>query len=83
MIKLSQYLGFGISSAYEFSHLQRPEMIDILEKLIVANYNSELPITNSERREVMDILLGFYAIHIDSFGEIKSIKILKTVLSTL
>lgn len=83
MIKLSNYLGFGISSADEFSYLHNEAIMTSLQQFIASDYNSALIVSNSVRRELLDILLDFYKTHIDSLRELKSMKILKSVLATI
>lgn len=83
MIKLSNYLGFGISSADEFSYLHNEAIMSSLKQFIASDYNSALIVSNSVRRELLDILLDFYKTHIDSLRELKSMKILKSVLATI
>jgi DNA repair protein RecO (recombination protein O) len=40
-----------------------------------------LDISNSERRKLVDILITYYRLHLPGFGEMKSLEVLKTVLS--
>jgi DNA repair protein RecO (recombination protein O) len=83
MIKLSRFLGFGANHVNE---IMGPRVADqvIEEKLallIRENYQSDLELTNTERRTLLDLLLKFYEDHVETLGELKSVPILKEVLS--
>jgi DNA repair protein RecO (recombination protein O) len=41
---------------------------------------ANIQLTNTERRQLLDILLAYYRLHIPTFGELKSVKVLKEVL---
>ena len=41
----------------------------------------EIPLSNKERRDLLDQLLLYYRIHIENFNELKSREVLETVLS--
>ncbi|MFZ2906205.1 MAG: DNA repair protein RecO [Cyclobacteriaceae bacterium] len=82
LIKLSRYLGFGAHQVNDvmqgvFTGKEEEEWI---EKLLKAEYSTRLTWTNTQRRTLLDILLRFYTIHIDSLGEIKSVQVLKEVM---
>jgi DNA repair protein RecO (recombination protein O) len=40
-----------------------------------------IALNNAQRRTLLDILLRFYTIHIDSLGEIRSVQVLKEVMN--
>ncbi|MFC3812337.1 DNA repair protein RecO [Lacihabitans lacunae] len=91
LLHFAFYIGFGAESAteiknqlYEFA-LQIP--IDKVHEssinlLLKSNYEDFLPLKREHRSQVLDILIGFYQIHIEGFGEIKSVSVLKTVLDS-
>ena len=89
MCKLSKYLGFSILSADEVFgqvhlHTNHRELAkyekDLLDRLIRVNYQ-EAPATNGAvRRDLIEVLIKFYKLHIASFGEVKSLSILAEVL---
>jgi DNA repair protein RecO (recombination protein O) len=90
LLSLSQFLGFIPSSPDElFGQLQielNPEIktlqIDVAFKnLIGSKYDEEITFSTQTRRKVLDLLLQFYQLHIGSMGEIKSVQVLKEVLS--
>lgn len=83
MLKLSRFLGFGV---HHLNEVLGPRITDekseiILEELIRAEYQTPPRITNEQRRILLDLLLKFYADHIENFGEMKSLSVLKEVLS--
>jgi DNA repair protein RecO (recombination protein O) len=83
LLKLSRYLGFGPQTKEEVLGvwLISKEEEDILEKLITAEYESNVPINYTSRRNLLEALLRFYATHIDNFGEIKSVQVLKEMFN--
>ena len=82
LVKLSRFLGFG---AHTIQVVLGGRMADIdieklLENLIQAEYEDRFTMTNPQRREVLELILKFYADHIDTLGEIKSVQVLREVL---
>jgi DNA repair protein RecO (recombination protein O) len=82
LICLSKHLGFGVQherelpeaaflSAYELS---------LLQQLLAADYHSPLTLPAAERRNLLQLLLQFYRAHIENFGDLKSVAILREVL---
>jgi DNA repair protein RecO (recombination protein O) len=82
LIKLSRFLGFGAHETNEVltGRVTGREEEDILKKLITAEYTDAFMMTNAQRRTVLEILIRFYATHIDSLGEIRSVQVLKEVM---
>ncbi len=84
LIKLSRYLGFGAYTASQIggTRMLDRETEDILEQLLGAEYITALEgITAARRREILEVILGFYAEHVESLGAVKSVPILRDVLS--
>ncbi len=89
MCKLTKYLGFSIESAEEVFgqvhlHMNHQELAQfekgLLDQLIRVNYQ-QAPTTNGAvRRDLVEILIKFYKLHIASFGEVKSLSVLAEVL---
>ena len=82
LLKLSRYLGFG---AYQANEVVGGRPADktteqTLEKLVRAAYQEHIVLTNSQRRTTLELLLKFYADHIDNLGEIRSVQVLREVL---
>jgi DNA repair protein RecO (recombination protein O) len=83
LLKLSKYLGFEPQNLNE---LLGHKMVDvetekILNEFIGCNFDSAPTLTLNKRREVLECILKFYGEHIESFGEVKSVQILREVLS--
>jgi DNA repair protein RecO (recombination protein O) len=84
LINLSRYLGFGPQMSGEIlgGRLIPIEDEQILQQLILnqpqENVRPIIP-TNVQRRELLEILVRFYQIHIEQFGEVKSLAVLKEV----
>lgn len=88
MLKLCNYLGFGISSAKEITH-QLTQLIDdhgfsekeeeILTTLLQGHVNGITTINKTTRRNLIEGILKFYRLHIDSLGELKSLNVLQEV----
>lgn len=81
LLKLSRYLGFGIYHAHDVlkGTVLDKETERALDALVCAEYQTPLSITNSQRRTLLDLLLKFYALHIEHLGEIKSVQVLREV----
>lgn len=83
MIKLSRLLGFG---AFNTNEILGVRVVDdsteqLLQKMLDADYDESLSISNDKRRELLDLLIRFYADHIENLGEMRSLHVLKEVLS--
>jgi DNA repair protein RecO (recombination protein O) len=81
LLKLSRLLGFG---AYNTNEILGARMIDsatekALTMLIESDYADALTITNSQRREILDLLLRFYGDHV-AVGEVRSVQVLRDVI---
>ena len=61
-------------------HFIPPPLSETLTYLLNANYsNRSVEITNTDRRLLIEYLLEYYSLHIESFGTIKSHKVLEQV----
>lgn len=87
MINLSHYLGFGPASSQDISGQLRQEGIlldkaseDILQHLILNKSAENLIISRSQRGKVLDFMIDFYRLNIDTIQTIKSVAILKEIL---
>lgn len=83
LIKLSRFLGFG---AYQSEEILGVRMLDeeeerILKQLLIADFTESIPMLNEQRRNLLEAILRFYTMHIESLGEIRSIQILKEVMN--
>lgn len=82
MIKLSRYLGFGPQYVNELlgGRMADEDTEKLIRILLQSNYNHLVAINNHQRRNLLDLLIRFYADHLENFGEIKSVQVLKDVL---
>jgi DNA repair protein RecO (recombination protein O) len=83
LLKLSRYLGFGPQTNDEVlgAWLISEEEEQALKKLLTADFDQKIVLSYGERKNLLESLLRFYATHIDNFGEVKSVQVLKDVLS--
>jgi DNA repair protein RecO (recombination protein O) len=81
LIKLSRFLGFGANFSEEIlgSRLVSDEEEVILKLLIASDYQTHIAITNTQRRNLLDVMLRFYRQHAEGFGELKSIQVLREI----
>ena len=79
LLKLSRFLGFGPQSNDEVLGvwLVSAEEEQVLKKLLQANYDTTISMNLTTRRNLLEALLRFYSSHIDNFGEIRSVQVLK------
>lgn len=82
LLKLSRYLGFG---AHSVSEVLGHRMIGddeekLLAILLTLNLQESVKMTGHQRKNLLEVLLLFYADHLDYLGEIRSIPILREVL---
>jgi len=89
LLKLSFFLGFGPESAREFDDQLREnsypflpdtEMETALNIMLQRPLGTPIRLARSSRNELLDALVAYYQIHIDSVGEVKSLPVLREVL---
>lgn len=89
LLKLSFFLGFGPESAREFENQLREnsypflldeEMETALKTMLRKRLGTPIKLARSARNELLDAVVGYYQIHIDSIGEVKSLPVLREVL---
>lgn len=82
LIKLSRFLGFGAHNVNEIlvgkvtDHL----IEGLLEKLLKSDYTMKVPMSNIQRREILDLLISYYHDHAGMSGELKSMQVLREIL---
>lgn len=81
MLKLCRYLGFGVYNLNEVlgGRAADAQTEKLLNAFLQADYETLIPVTNSQRRVLLDLLLEFYADHMENLGEIKSVQVLREV----
>ena len=86
LLKLSRYLGFEPESAEEiFGQLElvarpQPEETQLLDQLIRSRYGERIKVSHWLRRNALDYIVAFYRLHVENFGEIKSLSVLQEVM---
>lgn len=82
MVKLSRVLGFGPQFVNEIlgARMTEVETEQVIQRLISAEYNQTLVMSNAQRRAILDLLLKFYQEHIENLNDLKSVPVLKEVL---
>jgi DNA repair protein RecO (recombination protein O) len=83
LIRLSSLLGFG---ATHTSEMLTPFFSDddeekILTQLLKATYHSAFSINQIQRRNLLDVLVRFYAQHIEGLGEIRSLAVVRDLIN--
>ncbi len=89
LLQLSGFLGFLPETSPEMlEELQlhgwvssEPSAALLLQLLLDTTYENSPQLTRSQRNAILDIILQWYRLHIDTLGEIKSLAVLKEVLS--
>jgi len=82
LLKLSRLLGFGAHHTNEVlaGRAIAIETEQIVGQLIESDYSDFVKMTNRQRRDILDLLLKFYADHIESLGEMRSVQVLREVM---
>ncbi len=83
LIGLSKYLGFGpnLTSEVLGGRMVSEEDELALQKMLLQGYQVDVPLTYEQRKNILTVLLQFYQAHAEGFGEMKSVAVLKEVLS--
>jgi len=79
LLKLLKYVGFGIHEGHN-SSIPGFES-DAFTTLLKSTYDSEIKLTNEFRGRLLDGIILYYQEHVDGFGKIKSLKVLREVFS--
>jgi DNA repair protein RecO (recombination protein O) len=80
MIQLAKHLGFQPQNAQE---VLGGRVMDFEEEssLNLILRDSSVSLTNSQRRNILDALLRFYSMHVENFSTMKSLSVLREILS--
>lgn len=84
--QLAAFLGFGAGSAAEFYQQLKvagyivPSFTE-LDSLIHTEYGHPIVLHRADRRELLSGMLHYYQLHMENFGEIRSLQILQEVLA--
>ncbi|MGK7395222.1 MAG: DNA repair protein RecO [Candidatus Cyclobacteriaceae bacterium M3_2C_046] len=88
LLKISRFFGFAPSSGLElisqvktqFPSLGLESETDIIDALLAHPYHDPVNCSNSTRRRLLDLMIQYYQLHLESMGEIKSLAVLKEVM---
>jgi DNA repair protein RecO (recombination protein O) len=53
----------------------------LMNMLILADYQTPLLMSRGVRNHLLEVIIVFYRFHVEEFGEIKSLQVLREVLS--
>jgi DNA repair protein RecO (recombination protein O) len=83
MMKLARYLGFGVQNVNEVlgGRVTDEKTEKTITRLITASYGDAIPMDNQQRREILDLLVKFYIEHMGQLKELKSLVVLREVIS--
>ncbi len=83
LLKLSRLLGFGAHNLNEVLGVRAldGETEKILEDLLQTDYHETVKMTNTQRRDILELLLKFYGDHVESLGEMRSVQVLREVMN--
>ena len=85
ILKLTTYLGIGVETGeIFFKQLDKHELHNNQQKgnvnrLITENYATFIPLNRQSRKLIIQQVLYFYQLHIDNFGHVKSLAVLKNI----
>jgi DNA repair protein RecO (recombination protein O) len=81
LLKLSRYLGFGVHQLNDVlgARVTAEENEKIIVQLLKSDYTDSVPMSNHQRREILELILKFFADHIENLGEVKSIQVLREI----
>jgi DNA repair protein RecO (recombination protein O) len=82
LFKLSRLLGFGAHHVNEVlgARVTSLENEKAIAMLLQSEYMDFVSIQNHQRREIIDLVMKFYADHMENLGEMKSIQVLREIL---
>lgn len=82
LLQLSRFLGFGAHHINDVlgTRTTSHENEQLLLQLLSAQYFDDIAMHNSQRREILDLIIKFFSDHIENLGEIKSVQVLREIL---
>jgi DNA repair protein RecO (recombination protein O) len=83
LLKLSRFLGFGAQNVNEVLgwRLTDPLVEKVIQEMLEGDYSQNFSLSNSQRRELLEILIAFYNDHTGMLGEMKSLQVLREILA--
>ena len=90
LLKYAFFLGFSPQDANEIATQFRDFNVNIpfdndyqklMNQLILADYQTPILMHRGVRNHLLEVIIYFYRLHVEEFGEIKSLQVLREVLS--
>ena len=90
LLKLSPFLGFAPGSAEElYSQVHTGgsmadfafEEKQLLDALLLEGFEPAVRLSGEQRKHILQNILRFYRLHVENFGELKSLTVLQEVMS--
>ncbi|WP_337041581.1 DNA repair protein RecO [Emticicia sp. 17c] len=90
LLKYAFFLGFSPQDANEMliqfreANIMIPFDSDyqqLMNRLILADYQTPVAINRGARNHLLEIIILFYQLHFEEFGEVKSLQVLREVLN--
>lgn len=69
------------ASVSQSEHTLNDQVSNDIYALMLASYENPLNISKDRRRAVLDSLVQYYRLHLEGFGEVRSLRVLKEVFS--
>lgn len=89
MIHLANYIGFGIQSKDQLYSMDThfvndwsEDCYDYIVSISVMPFENDIVCSNTLRQEVLNYMLTYYESHLENFGEMKSLSVLKQLFSS-
>ncbi len=87
LIKFSHYLGFSpisgteiLSQIYQHIDHESLEEVKYFDQLIDADFSDHIKMNGDLRRQLLEDLIRYYQIHIENFGVVRSMDVLREVM---
>jgi DNA repair protein RecO (recombination protein O) len=89
LMQLASYLGFGIETVDDLErelksnhYPQIPDHVEhqVIEQFLFSDYGLSIPLDRARRIRILEKLIFFYKIHMETLGEIRSMEVLREVL---
>ncbi|UCS94272.1 DNA repair protein RecO [Echinicola marina] len=89
LLETSRFLGFSPNNAAEFFEQVHPAINEatyaVMQKqhfnqILQAPFNKEIKIPGVVRKQLLDDLIKYYSIHLETFTEVKSLEVLRNLM---
>lgn len=89
LLQMAFFLGFGFESVKDledelaanlYPHRPDEDQRKAIMTLLVAPYGTSVPLDRPSRASLLEMIVFFYKIHMDTLGEVRSLEVLREVL---